>query len=296
MKTAQTKKRLLFVLTFSLFIILFLFYFFKTSIWDGEGKFILAVDNKENVLVSVFDPRHEAITNILIPNNVQVMVAGELGTWKLGSVWQLGRNEGRDGDLLAKTISKNFGFPVYAWGDFKAAGFSDRKIKGILSASFGRYKTSLRIGDRIKLGFFALRIGSVKRTSIDLSDVRNGLKEKTFLDGSRGFVIQGNIPDRIVAVFPDDVSANKDYKAKVVLKTEKPISPDSVSRVIEVMGVKIASVVKENPEDINCLVGGKDDKLVKLIALVLGCKGEKEKSGGSFDIEVVLGERFNKNF
>lgn len=285
------------LLVFIFLVFIVLFFFFKTSIWDGKGKFILVANGQDDVLVSVFDPRREAIVGISIPQSVQVAAAGELGTWKLGSVWRLGHNEKREGDLLAKTVTKNFGFPVYAWGDSKAAGFTDRRLGKILPAIFGSYKTSLKIGDRIKLGLFALRVGTVKRTSINLADVGGSLKKETFLDGSKGFVLRDDVPDRIMALFSDEAVAAKNYKARFILRTERVKSIDAVSRVIEVMGVKSASVVKENPEDLNCRVLGGDTKLVKSIALVLGCgKQEKKRVEGSFDIEVILGEQFNKNF
>lgn len=279
-----------------MFFVVFLF-LFKTSIWDGKGKFILVVNGRDDVLVSVFDPKREAIVGISIPQSVQIAVAGELGTWKLGNVWQLGHNEKREGGLLAKTVAKNFGFPVYAWGDSKAAGFTDKRLGKILPAIFGGYKTSLKIGDRIKLGLFALKVGTVKRTWINLADVGESLKKETFLDGSKGFVLRGDVPDRIVALFSDEAVAAKNYKARFILSTERVKSIDAASRVIEVMGVKVASVVKENPEDLNCLVLGEDTKLVKSVALVFGCgKQEKKRIEGSFDIEVILGEQFNKNF
>lgn len=282
------------VFIFLVFIVLF--FFFKTSIWDGRGKFILVVNRQDDVLVSVFDPKMETIVSVLIPQDVQVVAAGELGTWQLGSLWELGYNEKREGNLLAKTVTKNFTFPVYAWGDYKAAGFTRGKFGEILPAIIGNYRTSLKIGDRIRLGFFVLGVGPSKRTMINLADVNESLERETFLDGNEGYVIRGNVPDRIIALFSDEVIAAKNYKARFVLKSKRIKSIDAASGVVEIMGVKVASIVKDNPEDINCLVSGEDKKLVKSIALVLGCLRQEKKVDGNFDIEVTLGEQFNRNF
>ena len=285
----------LLVFVFLLFMLILIL--FKTSIWDGKGKFILVVNRQDDVLVSVFDPKMETIASVSIPQNVQIVAAGELGTWKLGSLWKLGHNEKQEGNLLAKTVTKNFGFPVYAWGDYQAAGFTERRFSEILPAIFGNYKTSLKTGDRIRLGLFVLGVGPAKRTSINLAEVNESLKKETFLDGTEGYVIRGNVPGRIMALFSDEVIAAKNYKARFVLNAERIKSIDAVSRVVEVMGVKVASVVKDSPEDINCLVKGEDRKLVKSVALVLGCTGqEKKKVEGNFEIEIAFGEQFNKNF
>ncbi|MDP3994842.1 MAG: hypothetical protein Q8P91_03345 [bacterium] len=285
-----------FLLTFVILIFVLFIFFLKTSVWDSKGKFILAVNRQDDVLVSVFDPETETIVSVSIPQNVQVVAAGELGTWKLGSLWELGHNEKQEGNLLSKTVTKNFAFPVYAWGDYKAAGFTRGNYGGILSAILGSYKTSLKIGDKIRLGLFVLGIGSSKRTVVDLADINESLRRETFLDGSEGFVIKSSVPDRIIALFSDEVTAAKNYKARFVLKSKRIKSIDAVSRVIEVMGIKVASIVKDNSEDINCIVLGEDKKLVKSIALVLGCVGQEKKIEGSFDIEVILGEQFNKHF
>jgi len=288
---------LLFLPVFVLLVFMLFLILFKTSTWDGREKFILAVNGQDDVLVSVFDPKTETIVGVSIPSNVQITAAGELGTWKLGSLWKLGQNEKREGNLLAKTVTKNFGFPVYAWGDYQAAGFTRRKLSEILPAIFGNYKTSLKTGDRIRLGLFVLGVGPAKRTSINLAEISESLKKETFLDGSEGYVIKGNVPDRIMALFSDEVVAAKNYKARFVLNAERIKSIEAVSRVVEVMGVKVASVVKDSPEDMNCLVKGEDRKLVKSVALVLGCTGqEKKKVEGNFDIEIAFGEQFHKNF
>lgn len=294
-KSGKKSRLLLFSLSLTLLLLAILFFLIKTSIWNGKEKFTLAVNGGETVLISIFDPRRGSITKILIPNSVQIVAAGGLGTWKLGSVWQLGQNEKRGGDLLAKTVTKNFAFPVYAWGDAGASGFSDGRISKVLSAIIGKYKTNLKIGDRIKLGIFSLKVGQTKRITINLADISESLREQTFLDGSKGYILRGGIPDRITALFTDEAYSNKNYKAQIVLKTVNQKSAESVSRVVEVMGVKVASVIKEDPEDINCIVTGKNRSLVKSIALVLGCdKKEEKEAQDSFDIEVILGEGFSR--
>lgn len=285
-----------FILIFVFLLFALFVYFIKTSTWDSKGKFILAVNKQDGVLVSVFDPKTGTVVNVSIPQDVQVVAAGELGTWKLGSLWKLGHNEKREGDLLAKSVSKNFAFPVHAWGDNKAAGFSQNRFGEILAAIIGNYKTSLKIGDRIRLGLFVLGVGPSKRTMINLSDVNECLKKDTFLDGTEGYVIRGGVPDRIIALFSDEIAAAKNYRARFVLRSKRIKSIDEVSRIVEVMGVKVASIVKDSPEDINCIVYGEDKKLIKYIALVLGCTGEEKGDGGNFDVEIVLGEQFNNNF
>src|SRR3989344_2296602 len=94
------------------FLILFSLFFLKTKYWNSKEKLAVVINRGDKVLVSLYDPLGGTQTDIIIPGNTQVQAAGELGTWKLGSLWKLGSDEKLGGSLITKTIAKNFGFPV----------------------------------------------------------------------------------------------------------------------------------------------------------------------------------------
>lgn len=263
------------LIIFALGIFLAIFIFLKTGLWDGKSKFSVVATSGDDVLLSVLDPRLGTISEIIIPGDTQVLVAGNLGSWKLSSVWQLGLNEGRGGDLLAKTVAKNFSFPVFAWQ--------------------GQGKSNLRLGDRLRLRLFAFAKESAK-SEINLADFSQFLVKKTLVDGSQGRLIQGKVPKKIEALFADEDISDQNLKAQIVVATGEEDPSAKVARIIEVIGIKVAAISQEEPRDFGCLVRSKDQKLQKDLARIFACKEEKWPSGSSFDVEIILGSQFTRSF
>jgi hypothetical protein len=274
--------RLIFYLILFLFLLAVLFFvLLKISFWDGKSKFGLVVAKGENVEVVVFNPRGETLTTIAIPGETQVLVAGGLGSWKLKSVWQLGINEKKGGDLLAKTIAKNFGLPVFAWAD--------------KTFIFPR-KTNLTVGDRLKIALFSLRVGRESRASINLADYSEFLKAKTLLDGSKGYLLSGRIPAKIAVLLTDEALAGKNFKAGLVDKTSGPDPTAFVSRIIETAGIKVASIARDEPENFGCVVRAKNKKLAAYFLRIFSCRPGNWLKEGNFDLELELGQGFGKTF
>lgn len=271
------KKILLIIIFVSVALIVF---FLQTSLWDGKDKFVLVVNKKDTVEVVLFNPKPKSVTTIVIPGATQVKVAGGLGSWKLSSVWQLGINEKRVGELLVKTVVKNFSFPVFAWKD-QASG-----------------ATNLRPGDRLKLTVFWLTASRNNKNEINLSDYEIFLKEKTLLDGSRGYVVSGKPPSKLLAIFTDEVLAEKKLKAGIVLGTNaENINQEEISRVIEAMGIKVAAVAKEEtPGDFVCLVRAKEKSLLRDLARIFSCQKDTSVQSDNFDLKLILGNEFVRNF
>lgn len=287
-------KKLLFILLVPLFT--FLLITFHTKFWKSSGKTFLAI-SKENgeIVVSVFDPELEKITNIIIPKNTEVDVARQLGRWKLGSVRELGENEDLEGKLLAETIVKHFKLPVAAWADAPALGFAEGDVLGVVKASLFPYKTNLGIGDKIKLGIFSIRIKNLKRENINFSE-GNILKKVTLIGGEEGYVLAGRLPNYIVALF-SNLSISSEGSIVVILDaTGKANVAEEVGEVIEVMGVKLANIKKEEAADFDCEVKGKEKELLEEIAQVFSCKKLKTAPEGNFDLEIKIGKDFTRRF
>jgi hypothetical protein len=247
------------------------------------------------VVISVFDPGLEKITNIIIPKNAEVDVARQLGRWKLGSVRELGENEDLEGKLLAETIVKHFKLPVAAWADAPASGFADGDILGIVKASLLPYKTNLGMGDRLKLGLFSIRINNLKRENIDFSE-DNILKKVTLIGGEEGYILAGRLPNYIIALFSNPNISSEGAVVVILDATGKANVAEEMGEVVEVMGVKLANIKKEEVDDFDCEVKGKDKELLEEIAQVFSCKKLKEIPEGNFDLEIRIGRDFSRRF
>lgn len=277
-------------------LLLFLLITFQTRFWKSSAKTSLVI-SKENgeVVISVFDPGLEKITNITFPRNTEVDVAKQLGRWQLGSVRELGENEDLEGKLLAETMVKHFKLPVAAWADAPALGFAEGDIVGIIKASLLPYKTNLGIGDKLKLGLFSIRIKNLKRESIDFSE-GNILKKVTLIGGEEGYVLAGRLPNYIVALFSNSSISNGGAVVVILDATGKANVAEEVGEVIEVMGVKLANIKKEEADDFDCEVKGKDKELLEEIAQVFSCKKLKIVPEGNYDLEIRIGREFSRRF
>jgi hypothetical protein len=287
-------KKLLFILLVPLLI--FLFITFQTRFWKSSSKTSLVISKESGeVVISVFDPRLEKITNITVPKNTEVDVARQLGRWKLGSVRELGENEDLEGKLLAETIVKHFKLPVVAWADAPALGFADGDVLGIVKASLLPYKTNLGIGDKLKLGIFSIGIKNLKRENIDFSE-GNILKKVTLIGGEEGHVLAGRLPNYIVALFSNPNISSEGATVVIFDATGKANVAEEVGEVIEVMGVKLANIKKEEAADFDCEVKGKNKELLEEIAQVFSCKKLKVTPEGNFDLEIKIGRDFARRY
>lgn len=269
----------------------FSYFFLSSQYWDKDGKLSVAIwEGNGDVLISTFDPVSKEIANIQIPGETQVEVARKLGTWKLASVWQLGENEGFSGKLLAETLTYHFKFPVVAWADSPALGFSSTNLAALVRAVFMPYKTNLKIADRFHIAAFALQVANPERVDVALAETTY-LKRAKFIDGGEGYVIVGTPSPALSSIFADpEISAKA---TTVIIRDATGVEwAGEVGRVVEVLGAKVASVVKEKADDIDCIVSGKDDSQVRKLASVFSCSIDKGEPDNNFDIEIRLGLRF----
>jgi len=276
--------------------LLVFFFGLRGKYWNNKDKVNLAI-NKEGgeVLVATFDPSNDEITSISIPENTQVQVARQLGTWKIGSVWQLGQNEKLSGLLLAETVTKNFQFPVFLWADKQAAAFTTGDFWSMLKAIINPHKTNLGLGDRIRIAFFSLGVKNTNRVNINLKDSAC-LKKTRLVDGKEGFLISGSIPEKLTSIFTEESISSQNLKAIIRDSTQKPGLSEQVGEVIEVLGIKVATIKKEEGKDLDCIVVSKQDSLKQKLARLFNCAEGKGSPEGNFDLEMVIGEKFVKRF
>lgn len=269
--------------------------FFNRDFWRKNSKLSLAIQEEDaSVIVATFDPTVGEITTIRIPPNTEVNAAFGLGVWKLRSVWELGENEHLGGRLLARTLVRHFKFPVVAWADARAAGFVEGKAVGFIQATLAPYATNLKMGDRLQIALFSLRIPNSKRQEIALEET-SYLRKTVLTDGEEGYTVTGTMPSGLSAVFTNPDMSSKEMTVVIKDATKEGSYASDVGKLIEVLGAKVASVVKEKPQE-ECQVTGKDRAVVEEVARILGCTPSKEKLKSSLDIEIKLGEEFARSF
>lgn len=276
-------------------VVLFLLLFSKSSYWDTSSKITVAINGNEGPQIVVFDKELEEITQVHIPKDTETLVARQLGTWKIGSVWQLGENEKLGGKLLAESITFHLKFPVYAWADKGAMGFVEGGPFSFLKAVIMPYKTNLTFADRLKIAQFVTRVREFKKSEIELSET-SVVRRTKLVDGSEGYKSTGLVPASILALFSDTQIAQNGTRVVIYDATEKYKLAEEVGEIIEIIGAKVTAIKKEEREDFDCKVMGADKKTVEKVALVLGCEEGVGEVSGNFDLEIYLGADFPKRF
>jgi hypothetical protein len=303
-RSSKKKKRSVFKVTLFLviffFVILPLTYFLTVrNHWNGKDKLSVVIRKESgDIVISTFDPGVGEIINIAIPANTQVEVARGLGLWEMGSVWELAENEGLMGDLVVETVTRYFKFPVYIWADQQAIGFTDTNLLSTIKAGLYPYKTNLSLVDRVRITLFAIRVQNPDRVDIDLSKTPL-LKEATFIDGTKGFVVASSSPYKILSIFSDPL-ISKEGSIVVIKDASGNVGlAEKAGEIIEVLGAKVVSIKKESRhQDTNsdCLVKGKKIETARKIAKIFSCRLIKGEVEGNFDLEIMMGEEFAKRY
>jgi hypothetical protein len=289
MKSARRQKRLEKAKKFRLFpffklvlfavpfALVFLFLFLSTKYWNGKDKIsVVSPRDGGDVEVKVYDPKLNEVTTLVIPGTTEVVVSQNLGTFPIKNVWKLGTDQKLGGVLLSQTVTRNFSFPVFLW--------KNRRLSDI------------PVGDRLRLYFFEMGVGSLGKTEINLGKSQY-LKAGKLTDGSKGYIITGDISERLTAYFSDNDWGERGIKIYIKDATGTSGISDSFGRVLQVMGGKVVTVDKVDKDiSLDCSVSGKDKKVSLKIAELFGCKVGEKISGGSMDLEVNLGGAFAKRF
>ena len=268
-----------------------------TSRFKNLDKLSLVVNGKNgNVLVQNFDFANQEIVNITIPGETQLDVANQFGNYRAESVWKLGINEKKEGELLRLSIVKNFNLPVVSWADSRGEGFGSGGFLSLIKSVIIPYKSNLRFGDKLRLAFFSVGVREGKRTDINLEET-GFLKETRLLDGENGFLIgTGKLPVSLAGIFSEVVGRPEPYRVMIKDNTGKMKVAEKTGEVLEVMGIKVASLVKGPTVDEDCVVSGKDKHLVQKVSLIFTCQTKAEYGDETFDLVLDLGSEFAKRY
>ncbi|KKR26253.1 MAG: hypothetical protein UT58_C0017G0007 [Microgenomates group bacterium GW2011_GWC1_39_7b] len=203
----------------------FLFIKLNARYWDGDNKFAFVFpDDNGNVGVTVLDPTVDEMTTLVIPGDTEVTVAMNYGTMRIKNVWQLGINEKLGGQILVKTIAKNFSLPVFLW--------TDKNLPNLFKFVFLPGMTNIPFGDRVSIALFSFKVKNMDKTEIDLAKSQFVVK-RVLTDGKTGYIIPGETSGRITVYFTDNdfikpALVGKNIKVYIVDSTGRP----NVSQVV----------------------------------------------------------------
>lgn len=292
-KKTKPKKKYLYIAILFLILIFCLAYFLRIRQWNNKEKLFLLINNDDSMIVAVADPTTGDMYRINIPGNTEVEVAGDLGRWKVKTLWVLGKQEKLGGKLAARSITMGLGLPVYAWADKKALGLIDISLKNSFTALFSSYDSNFSFGDRLNLFLFSIKTKNTKKVTIDLGET--GFLEKDVLsDGNEGYRVSKTSPQNILAIFSEPSYSDGVVRVSMIDGTDEVGKSEKVSAVVQALGGKVSSVVNSLGFEGKCRISSKDKKLLDVLLRIFECEEYTIKEDQSFDVEISLGSEFTK--
>jgi hypothetical protein len=292
-KRSKPKKRYFYFFIGLLLFLIILFFLLRTKLWNKNEKLNLLVRNKDSFSVVVLDPLLDEVYIMKVPENTEIDVAGDLGRWKVRSLWDLGKQENLEGKLAARTMIMGLGLPVYAWADEEAFGLMSSGLRSSIIALFSSYKTNLSFGDKVQILLFSSKVKNTKRAEYDLGET--GLLEKnTLSDGTQGYEVSKTPPQNILAIFSEPYFSQGAVRVSIKDVNDNPDSTKKVGRVLEVLGGKLSLVKTASDFKGVCRVSSKKKTLLDTILKIFDCEEALLDEKQAFDLEITLGEKFTE--
>lgn len=288
-------KKVLYFFIFLFGLLLLLFFGLRSKNFSGNEKTSLVIKNADSsVSVIILDPHLKEIHTLNIPPDTEVEVAGDYGSWKIKSIWQLGEQEGIGGELLSRSVTLGLKMPTPLWADSDASGLIVPGFPRIFNALFSPYKTNLSFADKLGILFLSLSVKNTKRVTIDLEET-SYLEKETLPDGEEAFVVVKSPPSSISALFADPILSSKIISVSIKDASEKPGLAEEVGEVVEVLGGKVSSIEKIEGLAENCLLKANDIAVLETLERVFDCKSAKS-AVGNFDLEITIGKVFAEKY
>ena len=268
-KSKAKSKKLAFVLAIILVLLTVASFVVYRSAFGGASRIsTVALSSNGDVVFSLYDFGEGLIANVTIPGNTEVDVARSLGSWIISSVWKLGENEKVSGDrLLAETTTKSLKMPVTS--------------------------VSPNFVEKSKIAYLKFNTKPAAVVDIDLAK-SNYLARTKLGDGSLGYKVSGkDLPFELRTILADSRVSKENLNILFENRSDEALIETEVGKVIDVIGGKVASVVKGNLEDTDCTIYGSNKTITyQVLASVFSCKTKSKLDNYNFDIVLRVGTSF----
>lgn len=280
-----------------------IYFSWKNRVWTLNSRVTVVVELADPKIYS-YDPKDNKLISFNIPKDTQIETVSGYGSWKAGSIWELGLQEKKGGEFLRLSLQKGLGIPIDAWvqssGDylFNTGGFGWLiALKQFLVPD--RFSTNLTAFDKARILLSVSSLGSRDRVTIDLE--KQGIIVKSKLpDGEAGYLPVLERAKAYFEILRDNNVYQEAKKVVVINTTQKPGIATSVAQTTSVLGARVISVENESQEIENCTVSGQPSNLKSLTALRLeqlfGCGKVEQSISGASDLELYLGKKFAERY
>lgn len=278
-----------------LLLTLTIIYFFSSkSEWDGKGRIGFIVKSSESIIVTSLDPEKEEMISIKIPLETEVEVARNLGQWRIGSVWELGVNEGIGGLLLAETVTRYFHLPVYLYLESDDVNFLKGGLISAVKLMFCKNNSNLSKRDLFNIIKFSSSVKNPDKKTVDLSD-SNYLIKVNLKGGGEGYKKVRDFDQSIIARFSNGDILERLFVVKIINNTGNKLLSTELGEVIEASGAKVAQVVNNEEREGYCLITSRNQEVGEYYSKLFSCEFNKV-SDDSFDLVFIINKSFIERY
>ena len=319
MKRKEKKKRKLKVIGYWLLAIGFLFVTgwgfrvvgrLKEAVWSGEGRVNWVMVGEDIFLVSL-EPKEKSLVVLEIPKDTEIEVTRGFGCYRIGAVYELGKLEGMNGELLRESAQEYFGIPVDGYIRILDAKYYILNTKSaflkILTNLLIKRKgqTNFSKGDIFRLWWETRKALPSQIKFIQLEDIR-ALKSKILIDGSKVWEIdQGRLDKFFQDNFYEPEIHQENLTVRTINATDHSGLAAHVARIISNMGGRVIEIsnfkfqmtnqfqISNDRCEIRCKKEDQEKFTARRLQKVLGCEFvEDEDSDGRAEVTILAGEEY----
>lgn len=277
--------------------IFFLFFFFtlfglRESLWNGRTRLTI-VSVAPPGLIS-FDPQNTQITVIPFSQGFKLHLTLGYGDYQFDKVFDLDKQEKKNGKLLLSSIENVFGIPVVGWISQNSSGQILPNFRDLLS---GKLHSNLSLFDLVR---FLWLVNMTARTNIQTADLSANylIKAQNNIDGGVDLVLAQDKWDLWARnnLFDPAIDGEK-ITVTVINDTDHQGLGNQVARQIENLGASVVRVVNGRQAQEQCSILGRKDlgksQTVSTIKHLFACRWtEGDSSSQRADIVVTIGKNY----
>lgn len=268
--------------------------------------------NTKPILIISFDHKKSSVAVISIPSNMYVDVAFGYGQYRIGKIFALDKQEGKNGSLIVNTIKSTLAIPIDGYLDLKQISlladekeysdeyFMQGKNKLFLNPLY-LTQGNLNLFDNLNIFAAAINVKANRLTFINLPK-ENVLIPDKLPDGSEVYNLDKSLNDRIMQnTFLEEELNDENFSVEILNSTSYLGLAEQGARLIENLGGKIINIGNEIGVNKRCKIYTKlsviSSYTVHRLQNLFDCEVNEESLKDSrADISVVLGEDYLKEF
>ncbi len=287
----------------------------KSSKLPKTGRVTVVFSSHPLLIVSLNEQQEMVIVSI--PDKTHVETTHGFGSYRLGAVWALGKQEKIGGALLAETVQELLGIPVDGWvgpddinSEWTVANtkndITDLKNKltsltvllnpkQIINLK-KNVQTNLSIFDLARFWYSARSVRFDKIIFVDLEKTP-ALATLSLADGSQALTADTSLIDKeIKDLYKDNRIVDEHLLIEVLNGTDKPGLANRIARLIVNLGGTVVSIGNISKPVKNCQLSGDSQALQSFtsqrIALVFNCQTVPATENLRADLQILIGEDY----